>query len=304
MKFRFINIASAVLVSLAVLSSCKKDDDTKEYLSGTLEVEGSIPNFVKPGEKYSFKPSGITAPDGTAVGYYFSAPVTGVKDTLKNGRDTFLYEVPDSIGSFSLTCVAYPIESSDKYYVSSSSVSFVVVRDGYYNGSITNVTHDPSDSRVTIDGRYYYAGKAGGKEWLRSNLSVVRRDSDGNEVFGRSFHDCAAMQNVFGAYYTWEEAITACPDGWHLPTGAEWVELLKSVGAPESLRVLEDSPCGAGKLMVKSYFNGQVMWDYYRGVDITNTCLSAMPVGYCEIASVNAYLGYSDYAVFWNKNGA
>ena len=56
--------------------------------------------------------------------------------------------------------------------------------------------------------------------------------------------------------------------------------------------------------MVKSYFNGQVMWDYYRGVDITNTCLSAMPVGYCEIASVNAYLGYSDYAVFWNKNGA
>ena len=133
--------------------------------------------------------------------------------------------------------------------------------------------------------------------WLQSNLCIVRTDTDGNELFGRSYENCSAMRNVFGAYYTWEEAMTVCPSGWHLPSEAEWVALLKAVGAPADLAPLQDSPCGAGKLMAKASFNRSPMWDYYRGVDIQDVTFGAIPVGYAR-KSGNGYsfYGYSKYA--------
>ena len=300
MRFRSVIILFAAF-ALVSLVSCKKEEETKEYMNGNLSVKHEMPPYVKKGDKYSFTPSGVTAPDGTDVGYYFSA--FGKTDTLKNGATSWVFEVPDTLGTFSISCAAYPIKSSDKYYNTSGYISFAVVSDDETNGSITNIGRHLGDTKVYIDGRLFYSFKAGGKDWLRGNLCTIRRDENGKEVFGRSYAGSPAMQNVFGAYYTWEEAQTACPSGWHLPTESEWIELLKEAGAPEGLKVLESSPCGAGKLMTKAYFNGALMWDYYRDVTISDQYLSAIPVGYCEIGgNQTLYLGYADYAVFWTAD--
>ena len=300
MRFRTVIILFAA-VALASLTSCKKEEETKEYMEGNLKVKHEMPPYVKKGDKFSFTPSGVTAPDGTSVGYYFTA--FGKTDTLRNGAASWVLEVPDTLGTFSLTCAAYPVESSDKYYNTSGYISFAVVSDDEYNGSLTNIAHHVEDTKLYIDGRTFYSFRAGGKDWLRGNLCTIRRDENGKEVFGHSFADSPAMQNVFGAYYTWEEAQTACPSGWHLPTESEWIELLKDAGAPEGLRVLESSPCGAGKLMVKACFNGELMWDYYRTVTISDKFMSAIPVGYCEFGgNKTLYLGYLEYAVFWTAD--
>ena len=303
MKFRISAILFAAAALILAVASCKKEETTKEDLSGSLTVKSTMPSYVKVGDRYTFVPSGVSAPDGTDVGYYFYNKVKGVSDTLKNGATEYVFVVPDTLGVISLSCTAYPIQSADKYYAKSGSISFMVVSDDPEQGSLTDVPRSLSDETVTIEGRSYYAGRAGGRTWLRGNLSVIRRDAEGNEVFGRSFADAPAMQNIFGAYYTWEEARTACPAGWHLPDGNEWVALLKEMGAPDDLQPLQDAPCGAGKLMANGRFNGERLWDYYRGVNIENVALSALPLGYCEIAGDKRYfLGYPDYAVFWTAD--
>ena len=295
---------SAVLALVLSAVSCKEEEDTKEYMDGTLTVDHSMPTYVQPGEKYSFTPHGITAPDGTAVQYYFTAPITRVSDTLKNGRTTYEYVVPDTLGTFSLSCVAYPVESSSKYYVSSSTVSFAIVSDNPARHSITGADPQDGDEAVVIDGRTYYSRRSGGLDWLLGNLCTISRDASGKEILGYPFRGSKAMQNIFGAYYTWEEAQKACPPGWHLPSDAEWVGLLKSVGAPSYLEPLHSSPSGAGALMAKASFNGSLMWDYYRDVTITNKALGAIPTGYANIQDDGDYsfAGYLEYAVFWTAD--
>ena len=303
MNFKTFCIFVAAMVLLA-LHSCKKEEETKVYMDGTLKMEHSMPKYVKPGEKYTFTASGITAPDGTPVAYYFySSASNNRSDTLRTPPYTYTYEIPDTLGAFSMNVVAYPVESYNKYYVSTESVNFITVSDDPFDGSLTNILPREDEMHEELFDRNYALVYSGGKEWIRSNLSRIDRDAQGKEVFGMSYAQSKAMQNIFGSYYTWEEAVNACPPGWHLPSDAEWVDLLKDNGAPDSLQPFETSPSGAGNLMVKGYFNGSEMWYYYRGVKITDVSISAIPVGYATMEKGSwSFLGYQNYAVFWTAD--
>ena len=41
------------------------------------------------------------------------------------------------------------------------------------------------------------------------------------------------MDMIFGKYYTWTEAQTACPEGWELPSDADFVELARKVSGKD-----------------------------------------------------------------------
>lgn len=294
-------IIMSVLLCLAV-GACKKKETEKEYMTGSVNIEYDMPHYVMPGERYVFKASGITKPDGYDVYYYFSNPATNTKDTLRTAADSYVFDVPDTLGTFSLSCIAYANGGTDKYYTSSNYIYFVIVSDDPEHGSISLAEPWPFEEQVMLYDRNYYVVTAGGKEWLRSNLCYVRRES-GEESFGHSYQGSPAMQNIFGGFYTWEEAQTACPDGWHLPSEAEWTALLKQAGAPDDLQPMQTSPVGAGKLMVKATFNGETLWDFYRGVTITDESISAMPFGYATLKGGSfEFQGYTSYAVFWTAD--
>ena len=297
MKFRTL---AAIALAILALSSCKKEEVAKVYMDGRIKITGSIPKFVEAGSKYTLSVSGVTAPDGTAVKYYFSDPVSQKADTT----NVFTYTIPDVLGTYSLTCVAFAVQSSDKYYTSSESVKFTIVSDRENNGSLQGIPHYIDRGVTTMYSRSYDTFKAGDKEWTGSNLSYIRRAADGTETFGHSYAGCRAMQNLLGAFYTWEEARTACPDGWLLPSDAEWVELIKLAGGPQDLQPMQDSPKGAGNLMVKCTFNGEAMWEYYRDVNIRNsTHMSAIPAGYASLGKdSNNFTGFGSYAAFWTSD--
>ena len=303
MNFGTLFIFGAAVVLLA-FHSCKKEEETKVYMDGTLKLEHSMPKYVKPGEKYSLSASGVSAPDGTAVAcYFYSSASNNRSDTLRTAPFNYTYEIPDTLGTFTMNVVIYPVVSYKKYYISTQSFTFITVSDDPFEGSLTNILPREDELTENLYGRNYALVSSGGNEWLRSNLSRVDRDASGKEVFGMSYAQSNAMQNIFGAYYTWEEAVNACPPGWHLPSDAEWVDLLKDNGAPDSLQPFETSPSGAGNLMVKGYFNGSEMWYYYRGVKITDESISAIPVGYATMDKGSwSFLGYQNYAVFWTAD--
>lgn len=300
MKFRvYFLLAVAVLASAL---SCKKgdDEDTKEYLSGKLKI--SMHAYVNPGYTKSFQVdtmSTLKRADNGSLGYYFRASAFAILDTVKKESDprarVFTFTVPDSLGSFSLQVAGF----STDYYSSSAEAAFTVVKPGHgEKTSLTGFDINKTDRQFTDerDNRSYFITDAGDTEWMRENLAW-----DGA---GYSFQNCDVMSPIFGRYYTWEEALTACPEGWRLPSEADWQNLLSYIGI--NCVSFSDATGAAGKLMENVSFNGTVMWPFSRNVKISNSArFSALPSGYVITSGDSRkFSDLNSYAIFWSADKA
>jgi uncharacterized protein (TIGR02145 family) len=84
----------------------------------------------------------------------------------------------------------------------------------------------PCQGGITIsyEGQTYNTLQVGGQCWLRENMNVTT----GNSAF---YNNDPGNGATYGKLYSWEEAMTACPPGWHLPSYEEWCTLVKHVDA-------------------------------------------------------------------------
>jgi len=80
-----------------------------------------------------------------------------------------------------------------------------------------------NDSR---DGKTYKKITVGKQTWMAENLNYV---TSGSRCYNGDASNCAK----YGILYRWDDAKTACPAGWHLPTADEWTILENSVGGRE-----------------------------------------------------------------------
>ncbi|NLE63262.1 MAG: hypothetical protein GX612_05435 [Bacteroidales bacterium] len=91
----------------------------------------------------------------------------------------------------------------------------------------------------TRDGNVYKKIKIGNQIWMAENLrylpSVVGSGT-GSEttpyyyVYGYNGTNVSVAKETenyktYGVLYNWPAACTSCPEGWHLPTDADWIEL-------------------------------------------------------------------------------
>lgn len=97
------------------------------------------------------------------------------------------------------------------------------------------------DSR---DGNTYQIARIGNQLWMTENLawlpSVSPSSTESNTdpyyyVYGyqgTSIIEAKATDNydTYGVLYNWPAALEACPDGWHLPSDAEWSQLMDFLG--------------------------------------------------------------------------
>jgi uncharacterized protein (TIGR02145 family) len=72
------------------------------------------------------------------------------------------------------------------------------------------------------DKQEYITVKIGNQWWFAENLNY--------EVEKSWCHEC----ETYGRMYTYESSFEACPAGWHIPTVAEWNELITFLGGVES----------------------------------------------------------------------
>ena len=204
------------------------------------------------------------------------------------GDGSWTVSAPVAIGTYSITAGAF----AEDYYGSTCEKSFTVV-DASLNGTITGAGYQ-SDSVKLVDprdGGVYYLATSGGNVWMQNNLYYSGS--------GVSYENSPAMDQVVGRLYSWNEAMTACPEGWHLPSDADFAALAEAnVGKGETFTD------AAGPLMADAHFNGFKMWTFWPDVKITNKAkFSAMPIGYAiDQEGVRKYVGTNEYATFWTSD--
>jgi len=84
------------------------------------------------------------------------------------------------------------------------------------------------------DERTYKTVRIGNQTWFAENLAF--------DIEGVGYH--IGREGDFGRLYTWHEAMSVVPNGWHLPSKAEWQELVDFCGggrtATRNLKIKSD----------------------------------------------------------------
>ena len=123
----------------------------------------------------------------------------------------------------------------------SAGVYKVTVTDseGQHKTDSIQITQPNNIGRVTdIDGNIYKTIKIGEQWWMAENLNVIH-NSRGEEITSCVYNDDATNENTYGRLYTWDSAMDStqysggrgiAPEGWHIPTTAEWQELATYLG--------------------------------------------------------------------------
>lgn len=150
------------------------------------------------------------------------------------------------------------------------------------------------------DGYCYPIVEAGGLLWMAEDLRYVRRSgvskvSSAGDWQEASVTKCMVVNNdVTDAYYNYEGALKALPEGWRLPTGDEVNTVLRKLGGANHAGALlkahgDDSNWGSWEENVDSVYlrlnahgyvntGGNVTSHDQRGYILTSTTLSKRPM--------------------------
>jgi uncharacterized protein (TIGR02145 family) len=160
---------------------------------------------------------------------------------FKCGND---YYNPDSSDQFCANDVFYDKCGGESYNI---NASIYCLED--------NLVFDYGTLVDSRDNKTYKTIKIGNQVWMAENL---RHKISDVTCYKNNPDNC----EIVGIPYHWNEAITICPSGWHLPNNEEWGALMNFTG-----------PYTGRKLKAKSD-----LWDVDDGLDEFG--FAALPGGY------------------------
>jgi len=127
------------------------------------------------------------------------------------------------------------------------------------------------------DGRIYKTVKIGTQTWMAENLAYDA--GKGSWAYDNDIINVAK----YGYLYNWETAVNVAPEGWHLPTDAEWTILTKFLGG--------DSLAG-GKMKTTTG------WESPNTGATNASGFSALPAGYINMLKSGLA---GRFAFFWSS---
>ena len=159
------------------------------------------------------------------------------------------------------------------------------------------------------DGNYYNTIKIGNQIWMADNLKTTHYANgdaipDGTgagDISGETdpkywfaYNDDLNNIYTYGRLYTWytiTDSRNVCPDGWHVPSDAEWTQLTDYLGG---------ASVAGGKLKE----TGTTHWNSPNTGATNESGFTALPGGYRYYNGSFNFIGY--YGFWWSstENGA
>jgi len=134
------------------------------------------------------------------------------------------------------------------------------------------------DSR---DGSEYATVTLGDQIWMAENLHF-------NTTSSRCREEDSPLGIQFGRFYNWNDALTACPDGWRLPLGNDWDILAAKLG--------KQATCGKKLKSTSGWIN--------NGNGTNESGFNALPVGAYYYIDDSTLMDVGRTTVFWsNEDG-
>lgn len=244
-------------------------------------------DFLRNGYLYNWQAvSGLPPHNLSEVGSY-TMPITG-GDTIP-GCGVYIYDNGGEAGNYNPNSDSYVVLLPD---AEGRKVS-LTGRYYTYNSSDKLYVYDGADTTSLIDA---YSGGEGYLDVVSTTGALTLRFvSDGSSqrwgfvLMANCSDSGMAHRNV-------------CPEGWHVPTDAEWSQMTTYVKNQPKYRCDNNSDYIAKSLAAKTHWN--VYGDYCCHVGCmlaTNnkTYFSAYPTGY--YSSSSSYEYYGDRACFWTS---
>lgn len=268
-KIFYTAIAALFVAALMVaISSCNKEDENE---TTNQEPTCSItnPSFgdeITQGETVTIS---VEAEDEDnnlkKVRFYIDGTGVGSSDSFPYNYE---WETANaSEGSHTIKALAIDEEQAE----AEDEVEVTVVSGG---GGTTGTFTDPRD------GQEYAFIEIGAQTWMAENLNYETENSwwyDNDPDNG----------DTYGRLYTWDAALDACPDGWHLPSDEEWKTLEMELGMSQS----EADDTGWRGTDQGEQMKATSGWNN-NGNGTNSSGFSALPGGYRYPSGWFSHLGY------------
>ena len=161
-------------------------------------------------------------------------------------------------------------------------------------------SHMTSNVITDYDANQYATVKIGNQIWMAENLKSLHY-SDGTkikEVY--TYDDDEKNISTYGRLYTWEAVVNKsgiCPQGWHIPTDAEWKDLERYLGmAAEDIEDTGWRDTESEGVKLKK-FETDFLWIKYSKRGVNTSGFAAIPAG--VRTPKGKYMGLNKYADFW-----
>lgn len=180
--------------------------------------------------------------------------------------------------------------------------------------SSTNYSVDSGETITDFDGNIYNTVKIGNQVWMAENLKVTHYRNGERITSGHSpkewnslkigaycdYADDVNNVDTYGRLYNWHavsDIRNLAPEGWHVPSDEEWLELEKYLGMSSS--VLTSPKIG---MFERGTNEGEILkngkaWIGQNGTNLVG--FSALPAG--RRSSIGEYEKIGQGAYFWTS---
>jgi len=232
---RLIQITAVCVTTLLFQAGCKKD----------VVPQNDVPKIPSLTTSSVTNITATAAFSGGTVTQKGSSDITalGVCWSLSQNPDISANHTVEGIITDVFTSQLTNLVPNTPYYVRAYATN--AAGTGY--GNILSFTTSPvtCDNSVSYEGKTYQTVLINTQCWFAQNLNVGKRingsrnQTDNDTIEKYCYNDQETNCNFYGGLYQWDETmqfITApgtkgiCPEGWHVPTDADWTTLIGYLG--------------------------------------------------------------------------
>lgn len=236
----------------------------------------------------------------------------------KSDRSLFTWSAGDE-----LRYIGFAIDTTilnDPAIVNSAAIDEVPVASAIRTFVMAaGVVCTDSPTVTDIDGNIYRVVQIGNQCWMAANLKTTRyRDGSiiphitDNTAWTQlttaawsNYENSPANDTTYGKLYNWYAAANpnTCPQGWHVPTDAEWTQLELALGMPTDEVDILSSRGQAQNVGGKMKAN-TTLWNGFNAGANNESGFSALPAGYRFYGGGGFYfLGLQSYWWSTSVNG-